>query len=390
MAEIFDFFPFDMAPGFGFVVVYLLISAGILVLGRMVRNELARAADEAGAPKVTAPPPTIGGYRTAAHGDWAPPLAMGVLPRGEQLWTVAWLRAGNTGVVEALMAHAGAAGWLTTTDGSTFSVTTPEPPTDRVAAAFHAALQAAGGSGLTATTVYEKAKATARSVETQLRHEAQQAGMVRSESARGRLVLVMMLAGVIAEAVGVIRIAVRPPNAPFPAYLLVAMVLVGIVAVVMARRVPDSYLAKRYLEWLDDATTSLVSDVGSGRGGGHHRAGHGADRGPARRGVRHQQHRGAHHDHELRLVGQQLQREQLRRRRWLWRRWGLRRRRRLWWRWRLRLSPPPPSRSRCSTRSVASAGSCGARPPSTARSRCAPPRAACRCSTAMRSATRWW
>src|SRR4029079_3611270 len=88
---------------------------------------------------------------------------------------------------------------------------------------------------------------------------------IRSEAIRGRLTLVMMVAGALIQAIGGIRILVRPPHAPFPASLLVAMVGVGLAAIVMARRQPDSYLAKRYLEWLDDATTSLVGDAGPGR-----------------------------------------------------------------------------------------------------------------------------
>ena len=228
MRETFDFFPFDMPPGFGFVVVFLLISVGLLILGRVVRNELARTFDESAAPKVAAPPPTMGGYRTAARGDWAPPLAVGVLPRGEQLWTVAWLRAGTAGVTQALMAHAGAEGWLATSDGTIFSVTTTEPPSDRVAAAFHATLRATGGGqSLTAITIYEQASQVAKTYEPQLRHEAQAAGMIRSDAIRGRLTFVMLFAGMIAQAIGVIRISVRPPGAPFPAYLLVAMILVA-------------------------------------------------------------------------------------------------------------------------------------------------------------------
>jgi hypothetical protein len=137
MAEIFDFFPFDMPPGFGFVVVYLGIAGAVLLLATVVRNELARTFDEASAPKITAPPPTIGGYRAAAPGGWAPPLAVGVLPRGEQLWTVAWLRAGNDGVTQALMANAAAEGWLSSTEDGNFQVMAIAPPSDRVAAMFY-------------------------------------------------------------------------------------------------------------------------------------------------------------------------------------------------------------------------------------------------------------
>lgn len=46
---------------------------------------------------------------------------------------------------------------------------------------------------------------------------------------------------------------------------IIAMIVVGIVFILLARFRPGSYEGKRYLEWLEDATLSLVCDVDTGR-----------------------------------------------------------------------------------------------------------------------------
>ena len=106
MTELFDFFPFNMPAGPGFLFVYIGLAAVLLFVGTRVRNAVARNLDESVAPK-----PPIGGdvYRSSAEPG---PLMVGVLPQPQQLWAVAWLRDGKAGVAQALLANAVAEGWL--------------------------------------------------------------------------------------------------------------------------------------------------------------------------------------------------------------------------------------------------------------------------------------
>jgi hypothetical protein len=112
MAEIFDFFPFDMRPGFGFVLLWLIFSAAVWLVSRAITKAVARSADRKAAP--ASAPMTgghTGGYRTPAQ--WVvPPLQIGVLPQGQQVWAVAYLQDGEVHVGHALMATACAQGWL--------------------------------------------------------------------------------------------------------------------------------------------------------------------------------------------------------------------------------------------------------------------------------------
>jgi len=97
-------FPFDMAPGPGFMLVYLVIAIALFVAA-VARNAIGRSLDRTAA-KACAPVPTpTGGYRVPAPG---PELALGIgrLPRGVERWAVAYLRAGRTSLADGLTAGA--------------------------------------------------------------------------------------------------------------------------------------------------------------------------------------------------------------------------------------------------------------------------------------------
>lgn len=260
----FAFFPFDMPYGAAFVVVYGLMLVGIPVLAVWARHGVARRLDRPPVRTLPSPPPNLGGYRTEAAADAELLLVPGVFPRGEQVWLVAWLRAGKAGVEQALLANAVATGWLVAVGDGTFTVF-PHPPPDRLLAAFHAALLAGGSTSVPAATVCQTARSVVRAWVPVLQAAARSAGMVSHTERKAILVLTMVLPGLLMMAIPIIRFSVQGPMFELHAYLLVAMMIVGLVVLVLGTQVPPSTVAKPYLDWLGDATTSLVADVSTGR-----------------------------------------------------------------------------------------------------------------------------
>ncbi len=269
MDELFDFFPFDMDSGPGFMAVFLLISVGLMLLGTVVRGRVARRIDAASMPEPVAAAVPPGGPPVPTQGEPGPRLTVGVLPRGEQLWMVAWLRAGRVGVAQTLVANAWAEGWLSSSpsDRRLLRFTGRKIPRDRAAVRFYDQLEQFPEKDLRPEDVLELATMMAKSMEPKLRHDVKLAGMVRSSADQWRLARVMLLFGALAEAVAVIRVVVREaqnPGALSSESMLLgtfAMFVVAPVFVVLALFRPSSNARKRYLEWLEDATLSLVGEV---------------------------------------------------------------------------------------------------------------------------------
>lgn len=237
-------------------MVMLAVGYGIqAVVARRHEARLQSAADDA----------QRGPYRAAAQDERSLPLTLGQLPRADQLWTVAWLCAGKDGVVQALMAHAGAAGWLVGS-GAGFRVMEPAVlPADPEAAGFWKELGAHVGETLSGPEVHGMARTTAATHDSTLRRQAKAAGLLRSDRDQANLNLVPMIAGLLAEAAFLIRLFTTNVVDMRPGLLVALLVGIIVTSMLLSARSPQSRATKLYLQWLRAEVDSCVAGVGAGR-----------------------------------------------------------------------------------------------------------------------------
>jgi uncharacterized protein (TIGR04222 family) len=266
---LFHFFPFDMPPSEGWVVIYLALALSVLGMTYVMCDMIGAAADRANAPHLT-PLSLIGPggvYRTPP----TPPherLAIGHVPRPDEVWAIAYLRGKTKAVAEVLVSHAIAGGYLAPDpSGEKFNRTTAPMPDDPILAGF---VGEPGGSARPAEEIRAEAVLYASALAAQLEADLVVARAYRSSGLVTLLTLIMLAGGAVAVAIGIIRIIVRLDvshgQAPVPVVIVIAMLVVAGIAIWMAatkHRV--SRHAKRYLDWLKDATSSLCADVSSGR-----------------------------------------------------------------------------------------------------------------------------
>ncbi len=127
-----------------------------------------------------------------------------------------------------------------------------------------AALRRGASGGLASIDAIRSATAAAAaSHEASFEAEARASGMLVSDASVTAVRVAAGLAGLFLFAVSMIRVAVRSEiygsNAPMPAFLVMATVVVGIVALIMAFASVDSAAKTEYLAWLDDATGSSAA-----------------------------------------------------------------------------------------------------------------------------------
>jgi uncharacterized protein (TIGR04222 family) len=270
MTSLHHMFPFDMPPGPGFMVVYLVIAGGVFAATLLLRNAIGRGLDAAAAAAtMRATPIHTGGYRAPAA-EQTPVLGMGRLPRGIERWAVAYLRGGFGTTADALAAGVVARNLVVVGADKTIAVSPAVAVDDALLAELHTELLA--GADASGNVTVAQLRAAARSVAVRHSYEfttiLDNSGLNRPAGTRTTMRLVALAGTVLVLAIGVLRLVVRADlyggAAPFPAYLSIELVVFGIVGLLMMRIPTRSSAADAYLSWLDDATTSLRNDVSSG------------------------------------------------------------------------------------------------------------------------------
>jgi hypothetical protein len=255
MGELFEFFP---------ELELLLIAVALLGATHLVRRGWAWKLDASRIPKPAQAEAQLGPYREAMPDEQPQPLAVGRLPRPEQVWTVAWLGGGKQGVVQALMAHAGAAGWLIPTKANFRVIETGPTSTDPVLVSFWKELAPAAGLQLSAFEVHALAVSAAQRHEAELCGHAKTAGLIRSAADERKLGLIQLLGGLLTELALLWRVCTMTDlrHDVFAGSLFGAVVAFS---VMLADRPSPSTAAKRYLDWLEASVESSLTAVNAGQ-----------------------------------------------------------------------------------------------------------------------------
>lgn len=266
MNELYDVWPFNLDSGPEFLVLYALLSLVAFGIGWFASELVASLIERTGGPHV-APTSTaaesLGAYRSSVGPAGPRPLARGTLPGPEDVWAIAWLRDGESGVAEALMAAAVASGWVRG-NGTSLTVSSGSPPSDPILADFHTALSWIGDSYL---GIRRAAKGIAQRYAPELRASMARAGFERSRNMRTFVSALIVVAGAAMLFVGVVRCArARELHRPH-GFLVVEMAALAVATSFVAKRRWESRSARadQYLSWLGNATRSLRQDVLSGR-----------------------------------------------------------------------------------------------------------------------------
>lgn len=267
MIALLDFFPFNLPPGFEFLVLWAVLTAGVWSLCLRGERWLVDTAEPVSRP--AAPSPISGGYRQPASDGERGPLRIGVLPQGAQLWTVAWIRGAHDGVAEALVATAEARGMVlpVDADGTEYRLAPADArPRDPVVRTFRHILAAA--PSITPFVLRESGLTAARVHEGDFDAELTRAGFVRSRELLAKITAVMVAGLLLVELVAALRIlAQADPDSSMSALLLAAMLTVALVfPVYRPSRRHKSRRRREYLRWLRGATVALVDHVSAADG----------------------------------------------------------------------------------------------------------------------------
>lgn len=261
--------PWSLPPGPAFLVSFiplalLLVGLGVLLAivvgnawdGPIQRVSTSSASSAAGGRSGAAVPSTGGGR-----------LLVGRMPRADDIWLVAWLRAGRQGLRTTLYTAARTAGWLQLdSKAETLTVLVDVEPADPVQKQLHHVL--AAKPVLDRKALITAIDDAAARLETAIARQAEEAGLVRPIDRRLGLLLVGLGGGLIAVVAGIVRIAVRgqlSPDAVFPRNLvmvLFALLLVSAIGTWVATG--RHRQARAYLAWLDDVTLLLRMSVRQG------------------------------------------------------------------------------------------------------------------------------
>jgi uncharacterized protein (TIGR04222 family) len=266
MMDALEFWPFDMAPGPGFLGFYLVFASGFLWAGVLLARALADGggrsalAEEAEGQVPAAPP-----YRQAGTRER---LSLGWIPLADELWPIAYLRGGRVAVIEALLCTATAAGWIVNVGDSQHVSVGGTPPSDPLLAKFYGSLTTVRQPQVSQEVARAAAWATADNATDELRAELEAAGLLRSARARRRGKVIVATVGAFVLLVGFLRVVRGVALNHHVGFLLLEIVVTTMAVVVYARRAgreAPSRAGRRYLQWLDATTTSLRRDVATGR-----------------------------------------------------------------------------------------------------------------------------
>ncbi|MEZ4410788.1 MAG: hypothetical protein R3A52_30550, partial [Polyangiales bacterium] len=118
MIELFDVFPFNLPPGMTFFGVYIVATIAAFALARALSRAIAGTLAPAPAAAPGSAPDRAAAYRQGYVESRPTPLAVGWLPSGEQVYTVAWLEGGDAAVQRAILAALAAEGWVAPSSAS--------------------------------------------------------------------------------------------------------------------------------------------------------------------------------------------------------------------------------------------------------------------------------
>lgn len=257
VADTFDFWPFDIPPGTEFLLVYAVIALVGIVLAKAVQVGLLSLV----APGDAAGPPPPDPYRAGPRA--APRLAVGTYPSIEDNLHIAYLRGGERALEEAVLAQAGAEGWIL-----------PAPPPALVH--LYALPNDASSASRELAANLHAPTATAHSVRLAARQVATRAsGAVHRDLVdlgllhpTGRRVMATLAFGGVAAlvlAIGVIRAVRGAELGRSIGFLVVEILVVAGAAAIVARPKRRSDAGEKYLKWITDSTHSLRQDVLAGR-----------------------------------------------------------------------------------------------------------------------------
>jgi hypothetical protein len=257
---IFDLWPWNMPAGPTFLITYAVITLSVLALlwGAMIllghRVDGGRGVGVVGGG---------GGGGAQINASTASGLQIGVMPKGRDVWTIAYMNGGAEGLGAALIAAAVAGGWLSWVDGGVeVAVSRPADPTLR---ALNDRLQGCRTDYTLRSSVLEFAKEMALEADADL----ELAGLQRTSAQRWPMMMLALAAAGGLITVSVLRVIVRSivseGQAPFPLYLLGATVAACAGCWFLYTKTRRSSHWSPYVSWLSDVSTLLRSDVKSGR-----------------------------------------------------------------------------------------------------------------------------
>lgn len=255
-SKAFDYAPFNLDSGPEFLLLYGVVSVVGVLAAKGAQAVVMGALDTPRPPAKEEPPPLSASpvRRPPSHQR----LTVGHYPRRDEILEVAYLRNGVEGIVDAMLARAAAEGWITGSAGGSLEVNCLSPQVTSDSREL-AALLPYGRTSV----------ANARSIARDLakRHEE---GMTERLLAEGLLrPATRLVVGQLAYwsvvlfvlSIGVIRL-LRGLELERPIWFLVLMLLVAASASLSfapSRRATNE--AQRYLQWLNDATSSVREAV---------------------------------------------------------------------------------------------------------------------------------
>jgi uncharacterized protein (TIGR04222 family) len=250
----FNFFPFNIRSGPDFLLLYAVLGIIGLIVLMLVRR-------------------TYGGYldnlATVGPGH-DKRLQIGRIPDPAQHYAIAYLKRGDLGVADTLVAVAHAAGAIQKNqqNAKTFFVKIPEDaPQHPILRSFLERLipqDKTEAVEVTATEISNAARNTAIEYASTLRSELMSSGMIRSVEAKQRVSQAVLIGGVLIVAFGGIRLIRAVMLDHRFTFLVVEMAIFAVTIFFISRNTKDSVLRDAYLSWLEDSTASLRVSVESG------------------------------------------------------------------------------------------------------------------------------
>jgi uncharacterized protein (TIGR04222 family) len=268
----FEFWPFDMPRGPSFLWFYAALVIASAVGSWWLGRAFAEAIDRR--PSDADPTPEGGGaYRQAAQPSRRKRLTLGSIPGADEVFAIAYLRGGTTGLAQALLCTATAAEWLVPGPDSSSVGLREAAPEDPLLLRYYTSLAAAKKILLSHDEARSTAELIAATAEAELKSQLRAAGLQRSHGASLREALVIGASGILVLFVGTIR-AQRGVILGHPIGYLSTEILLATAGffglAVFAFNDTATARGRRYLRWLRSTTRSLCDEVAAGRRTGTH------------------------------------------------------------------------------------------------------------------------
>lgn len=213
MSSAFDFWPFNIGPTEGWAVLYLLMAGGVMWISSRIADVVGAAADrkamaEADAAAALAIDETAGdAYRTPGKVT-SHRMGIGTLPKDDDVWRIAFLRKGVLGIAELVASLVVTDGYIVA-DGTKLKRGKQTIDEGAHPIVRDLVYSLGGNDEIQPTTLWEKAKDVAFRHQVEIANQLEALSFTRSPSLVTKLRAITLVGGVVAIALGIIRIGVR-------------------------------------------------------------------------------------------------------------------------------------------------------------------------------------